>query len=130
MLNPETFPSEVTSESLYAGTFTSNTNATGVDLTDYIGKLKVVLNAAAAADNNQAVSVELQESDELAANYTAIASGLQPAALIANAAASLQELEVDTRANKKYLRAVLTESAAGNGRAVSITLCGKKQITA
>ena len=126
----ETIPSELTAESLYAGTFTTNVTATGVDIRDYIGKIKVVLDASAAANDNQAVNVSLETSNELSANYVAFDPALAFANIAANGAAQLQQTAIDTRLARRYVRAVLTRAAAGNGRAVSVTITGKKQVTA
>lgn len=130
-LNPETLPGEVTTESLYADTFSTNvTTLDGVDIGDYIGKIKVTLNAGAGANNNQAVDVTLQTSAESNANFAAFDPAISFTAIAANAAATVQSIEVDTRVASRYLRPVLTRSAAGNGRAVSVTITGKKQVTA
>ena len=126
-LNPETLPSEVTAESLYAGIYESNTDLTGVDVKDYLGKLKVTFNASAAADDNQAALAVLQESAESNANFTDL--NITLANIAANGAATFASAAVDTRATKRYVRAHVT-SANGNGRAISITINGKKQVSA
>lgn len=129
-LNPETLPSEVTTESLYVDTFTANTNLAGVDISQYIGKLKVTLNAGVGANNNQSVIASLQTGAESAANFAAFDPAIAFTNIAVNGAATSQSLVVDTRVAGKYLRAAVGESADGNGRAVSITLTGKKQVTA
>lgn len=129
-LNPETIPGELTTESLYVDTFSTNTNLEGIDISQYIGKLKVTLNAGAATNNNQAANVSLQTGPEVNANFAAFDPSVAFGAIIANAAATSESLEVDTRVAGKFLRAAIVRAAAGNGRPISITLTGKKQETA
>jgi hypothetical protein len=129
MINPETIPSEVTAEALFpAATFSANVNGTGLDIKDYLGKIKVTASFGAAADNNQAIDAVIEHSDELAANYTE--TDVEFAPVIANAAAEVQSVAVDTRATKRYIRVAATRAAAGNGRPVAIIATGKKQVTA
>lgn len=127
-LNPETLPGEVESESLYAGTFTTNeTGLNGIDIGDYIGKVKVVLDAGAGTNDNQAANVSLQTGAEVNANFAVFDPAIAFDAIAANGAAQTQALEVDTRVAGKYLRAHLVRASAGNGRAISVTITGKKQ---
>ena len=128
-LNPETLPGELTHASLYAGTFTTNTSGTGALITGYKGKLFAVLNAAAAANDNQAATVVIETSDELSANYAALSPAVEFAAIAANGAAQVQAIEIDTRTAKAYVRATLTRAAAGNGRVISVTIGGKRLLT-
>lgn len=129
-INPETIPGDLTGASIAALTFTSNSTALdGVDIRDYLGKLKVTLSAGAAADNNQAVTVKLQTSAVVNANFADFDPAVAFTAIAANGAASYQEAIVDTRVAKRYLRAHLT-GANGNGRAVTVSLVGKKQVKA
>lgn len=129
-MNPETLPGEVTTASLYVDTFTANSNLTGVDISDYIGKIKVTLNAGAGLNDNQAANASLETGAESNANFAAFDPAIAFTAIAVNGAATTQSLEVDTRVAGKYLRAALVESAAGNGRAISITITGKKQVGA
>lgn len=130
-VNPETIPGELTTKSLYADTFTTNvTNLNGIDTRDYLGKLKVVMNAGDATNDNQAANVKLQHSAEVNANFEDFDPGISFEPLIANAEGETQSLAVDTRMTKRYLRPVLTRAAAGNGRAISITATGKEQVNA
>lgn len=129
-MTPETIPSELASENLFLIAFTANGNGTGVDIKDYIGKIKVDLNAAAAANDNQGIAVALETSDEADANYAAFDPALAFTTLAANAAAQVQSISLDTRLAKRYVRVAALEAAAGNSRLVSVTLTGKKQVTA
>lgn len=128
-LNPETIPSEVTAENIFpAATFTTNANSGSLDIKDYLGKVKVTMSFGAAANDNQAADVVIQHSDEASANFTA--TGVEFDDIAANAAAGVQSVAVDTRKTKRYIRAALTRSAAGNGRGIAIVASGKKQVTA
>jgi hypothetical protein len=130
-MTPETIPSELTSVSLFAGTFTANQHSLdGIDIKDYLGKIKVTLDSSVASGNNQAVNVKLQTSDELAANYADFDPAVAFANVAANSAAQIQSIEVDTRKAKRYIRAHATAPAAGNGRAISVVATGKRQLKA
>lgn len=130
-INPETIPSEVTTESLYVDEFSTNvTDLDGIDLRDYLGKVKVVLNAGDATNDNQAANVKLQQSDESNANFEDFDPAIAFDNIIANADAGTQALALDTRTTKRYVRAHITRTAAGNGRAISVTATGKKQVSA
>jgi hypothetical protein len=129
-MSPDTLPSETTAESLYIASFTANTDLTGVDVKDYIGKVKVILNAAAATNDNQPANVSIQTSDESNANFAAFSTAVAFTAIAVNGAATTESIEFDTRLAKRYVRAHVVESAAGNSRDISVVLVGKKQITA
>lgn len=130
-LNLETLAGELDSVSLAIdGAFTANAAGSGVNITDFKGKLHVVLNAAAATNDNQSLTVKLQTAiDDNASNYADFDPAVSFTAIAANGAAQVQEIEVDTRLAKGWIRTVSNESAAGNGRAYSVVATGKKVVT-
>lgn len=105
----------------------ANTNSTTLDLQPYQGVAKVLLNVGqSTAGTNPTLDVQLQHSDvDTAANYVAIANYTQATNV------SLQAIGVDTRATKRYLRAVLTIGGTNSPSfPVSITADGFKKYTA
>lgn len=125
-LNPDTIPGEITTRSLYVANFSSNANSAALDIRDYKGKLAVVLNAAAATDNNQAINVELLTGgDTNVANAVSFSPAITFTAIAANGGATVETVAVDTRVANRYLYARPTRASAGNGRVVSLTVAGK-----
>lgn len=130
-MTPETIPSALTSESLLAANVTTNiANLDGIDIKEYIGKLKVVLNAGVASGNNQSATVSLQTSAVSNANFVAFDPAIAFTAVALNGGAAFESKEVDTRVANRYLRALVATTANGNGRPISVTVTGKKQVTA
>jgi len=130
-VNVETIPTELTSEALLAATVTTNVaNLDGIDIKDYIGKLKVVLAAGVGANDNQGATVSLQHSAVSNTAFEAFDPAIACPAIAANGGATIASVAVDTRATKRYLRAVVATAANGNGRAITVTATGKKQVTA
>jgi hypothetical protein len=130
-LNLETLAGELDSVSLAIdGGFTTNAAGSAVNITDYKGKLLVVLNAAAAANDNQSLTVKLQTSiDDNASNFVDFDPAVTFTPIAADGAAQVQEIELDTRIAKGFVRTVSNENAAGNGRAFSVVAVGKKVTT-
>ena len=111
-LNPETLPSEVTSVFLDRGT--ANGNGTGVDITDFIGKILVTVDTAATTG-----TYSLETSDVVGSGYAAFDPAIEVAA-----GAGLTSLTVDTRVAKQFIR--LVRGGTHNG-AFSAVIVGKKQ---
>src|SRR3989304_6036473 len=83
---------------------TATANGGGVDLQGYVGSLKLILDSAAGTGTTPTMDVKIQDSAD---NTTfADVSGLTFTQVVG--AASLQSLGVDTRAVKRYIRAVST----------------------
>lgn len=130
-LNPEVLPGELTHGQLFAGVFSANANSSAFDLLDYKGKVAVVLNAAAATNDNQAANVTLVHSNDTnISNAIAFDPAITFTAIAANGGAQVQSAAVDTRVARRYLFAQLTRAAAGNGRAITLGVTGKAQATA
>ncbi len=90
---------------LAAGTFTSSTNGTGVDLMQYDGQVAVLLDCAAGAGTSPTNNVKVQDSAD---NSTfADVAGLA-FTQVTNAAASRQKLVFDTKDVRRYVRLVAT----------------------
>jgi hypothetical protein len=111
-LNPETLPSEVTSVFLDRGTTTGN--GTGIDITDFIGKLLVNVDTAATT-----LTFSVETSDVVGSGYVAF-----DPAITVGTGAGLTSLTVDTRKAKQFIRLVRAGTANG---AFSAVVVGKKQ---
>lgn len=81
---------------------TADGNGAAVDVTNYIGKALLHLDASATAGADNTLDVKLQHS----ADGTSWADAGVAFAQVTNAAASLQTVEVDVDRFKKYVRAV------------------------
>jgi len=109
---------------LAAGTYTGSANGAIVDLQGYQGKLKVVLNSGSGGGTNPTLDVKIQDSAD-GSSFTDV-SGLTFTQV--GSSASIQSLAVDTRAVRRYIRAVLTISGTSPSFGLSITAVGQKQI--
>lgn len=102
-------------------------NGTGLDISGYIGTLAVHLNAENESGTNPTLDVHIEESDDNS-TYTDVTDGAF--AQVTDAAAADEKLVLDTRALKKYIRAV---DALGGTSPVfnrAIALMGRKQVGA
>ncbi|MGW4030753.1 hypothetical protein ACWEFL_15775 [Streptomyces sp. NPDC004838] len=90
--------------------YTATATGTGVDLANY-DAAAVVLTVGAVANN--AFSIEVQESDQLASGYTAVPNadldGAEPATLTASTTTVIGYHGI-----KRYVRVVATDTAAGD----------------
>ncbi len=103
---------------------TSTVTGTGVDISEYIGKLKVILDSAAGGSSDT-LNVKLQESDALSSGYTDISGATFTE--VTDAAAALEAIAQDTRNCKKYLRAVGTIAFTTTGFSFAVHFVGQKQ---
>lgn len=103
---------------------TASANGTGVDLQGYQGNLKLMLSSAAGTGTSPTMDVKIQDSAD---NSTfADVAGLTFAQVIN--AASLQSLAVDSRAVRRYIRAVETIGGTTPSFTRSLLAVGQKQI--
>ena len=112
---------ELFASSLAAGTYTISGNGTGIDLRGYQGILKVILDSGAGTGT---LNVKIQDSTDN--NSFADIAGKAFAQV--TTAESLQSLKIDTRAVKRYIRAVLTIGGSTPTFGLAITVVGQKQI--
>jgi hypothetical protein len=112
---------------LTAAAVAANTNSSTIDLQPYQGTVKVILNIGqSTAGTSPTLDVQLQTSDvDTAANYVAFSNYTQATNV------SFQSAGVDTRAAKRYLRAVSTIGGTNSPSfPVSIQAVGFKKYAA
>lgn len=105
-----------------AGTLTSTTTGSAVDLQGYDGEAVVVLNAAASGVGTAAV--KLTHSDTSGGTYTDISGA---AFTTVSSSASHQLLSIDTDEIKRYIKAVVTIAGADASQTLSVSLVGWPQ---
>ncbi|MFA4871380.1 MAG: hypothetical protein WC623_24490 [Pedobacter sp.] len=117
---------EVSVASLYAGTAllaASPISGTGVDIRDYQGVLKVILDSGAGGGTTPTLDAKLQDS----ANNTTFADITGKAFTQVTTAVSLQSLAIDTRAVRRYLRIYITITGTGATYGLAVTMAGQVQ---
>lgn len=110
---------------------TNNVGSTGLDTKDYIGKIAVRVNIGVktVGDNDGAVTVQIKASatNDLA-NATNITTASNAVSTTNNTAAS-GTVSVDTRAEYRYLFALVTLSGTNSpAYPVSVEAVGVKQV--
>lgn len=106
---------------------TANVAGSGVDIKDFVGKVRVIQDAGAitAGDDNSTYTVYIQHSDDdNASNYVNANITLTAASNVA----SVVTEDIDTRAVKRWIRPV-GNIAGGNSPSfpIGITLSGYKE---
>ena len=115
---------ELLASNLIAGTFTVDTNGAGVDLQDYQGVLKVILNSGAGGGTTPTLDIKIQDS----ADNSVFADVSGKVFTQVTGVASIQSLAIDTRAVRRYIRTVLTITGTSPTFGLAITAVGQKQI--
>jgi len=116
---------ELLASNLIAGTYTVNADGAGVDLQDYQGVLKVILNSGAGGGTTPTLDAKIQDSADNSA--FADISG-KVFGQVTDAGASIQFLGIDTRTVKRYIRAALTIGGTSPTFGLAVTAVGRKQI--
>lgn len=96
---------------LPAAVNTSTATGTGVDISAYHGKLKVILDTAIGTGTSPTLDVAVQTSDTLGSGYVALTDANGDAVVFAqvtDAAAVFTSIAVDTRDCLKHIRVVGT----------------------
>mgnify|MGYP001458472393 CR=1 FL=1 len=119
---------ELTSISLLPGAAVATSgNGTGVDLIGYVGEVVAVLNAGVkTAGDNPTMDIAFEDS----ANNSSFAA-ISPAVAFTQltTAASVQVIRIDTRAVRRYIRAVKTIGGTSTPSfPLSVTMLGQKQV--
>jgi hypothetical protein len=84
-------------------------NGTGVDITDYVGELKLVLACKNTAGTTPTLDITIEESDVSGSGYTAVTGGAFTQVTDAGtSAAVVLTLNLNAPSLKKYIRAVKT----------------------
>jgi len=112
---------ELLASSLTAGTYTVSENGTGIDLQGYQGVLKIVLDSGAGVGT---LDVKIQDSTD---NLTFADVSGKVFTQVTDIA-SIQSLAIDTRAVRRYIRAVLTIAGTSPTFGLAVVAVGQKQI--
>jgi len=107
--------------SLAAGTYVASGNGAGIDLQGYQGVLKIVLDSGAGVGT---LDVKIQDSADNNSFTDVVGKTFVQVATIA----SLQSLGIDTRAVRRYIRAVLTIAGTSPTFGLAVIAVGQKQI--
>jgi len=114
---------ELLASNLIAGTYTANVDGAGIDLQGYQGVLKVILSSGDGGGTGPTLDAKIQDS----ADNSTFAD--VPGKVFAQVtSASIQSLAIDTRAVKRYIRAVLTITGTSPTFGLAVTAVGQKQI--
>jgi hypothetical protein len=108
---------------------TNNTASTGFDMKEYVGAIgvRVNLGVKTAGDNDGAVTVQLQDSATNNASNAANISGASASTTNNTAAASV--IQVNPRAQQRYLFARVTLSGTNSpAYPVTVEAIGSKQV--
>lgn len=103
---------------------TSTTTGTGIDVTDYDGRVKVVLDSTAGGGADHTMDVKLQESDD-DSTYTDISGATFTQ--VTNAAVALEDIHLNIGETKQYVRAVATLAGTSPAFTASVNFIGHKQ---
>ena len=115
---------ELLASNLIADTYTVNANGAGVDLQDYQGVLKMILNSGAGGGTTPTLDVKIQDS----ADNSAFADIPGKVFGQVTGIASIQSLAIDTRTVKRYIRVALAITGTSPTFGLAVTAVGQKQI--
>ena len=115
---------ELLASNLIAGTYTVNADGAGVDLQDYQGVLKVILNSGAGGGTTPTLDIKIQDS----ADNSVFADVSGKVFGQVTGIASIQSLAIDTRTVRRYIRAALTITGTSPTFGLAVTAVGQKQI--
>ena len=115
---------ELLASNLIAGTYTADANGAGADLQGYQGVLKIVLDSGAGGGTTPTLDVKIQDSADNSSFTDVVGKTFVQVTTIA----SLQSLGIDTRAVRRYIRAVLTITGTSPTFGLAVVATGQKQI--
>lgn len=113
-------------ELLPAAVRTSSANGAGVDLLDYLGKAKIILQSSAGGGTTPTLDVKIQESDDNSTFEDVAGATFAQVTDAADLTAAIG-LQIDPR--KRYVRAVATIDGTDPEFACGVVLIGRKQVT-
>ena len=116
---------ELLASNLIAGTYTANADGAGVDLQDYQGVLKVILNSGAGGGTTPTLDAKIQDSAD---NFAFADIPGKVFGRVTDAGMSIQILGIDTRTIKRYIRVALAITGTSPTFGLAITAVGQKQI--
>lgn len=103
---------------------TATDTGTGVDISDFTGNAKIVLNSSVMTGTGATSDVKLQHSDTLGGTYTD--TGVAFAQTTLAGGASFQVLERNVDGFKKFVRVVSTLAGTSPTVTQSVCIVGKK----
>lgn len=103
---------------------TATATSTGVDVSDFTGNGKLVLNAA-AAPAGQTMDVKVQHSDTLGSGYADSGVAFTQ---VTSAGANFEVKDVSLDQFKKYVRVVATIAGGTTAHPYTVTLVGNKAL--
>ena len=115
---------ELLASSLAADTYTASIDGVGIDLQGYQGVLKIVLDSGAGGGTTPTLDVKIQDSTDNSSFTDVVGKTFAQVTTIA----SLQSLGIDTRAVRRYIRAVLTIAGTSPTFGLAVVVIGQKQI--
>jgi len=106
-----------------AARISSTASATGIDISAYIGTIKVVLSATKVSGTTPTNTAKVQESDTVGGTYTDVTGG----GFTALSDSGTEALHLDTRGLKSFIR--LTETLGGTSPVFdsAAVVVGRKQ---
>ena len=116
---------ELLASNLIAGTYTADANGAGADLQGYQGVLKIVLDSGAGGGTTPTLDVKIQDSTDNSTFADVLGKVFTQ---VTGASASIQSLAIDTRAVRRYIRAVLTIAGTTPTFGLAVVAVGQKQI--
>ena len=114
---------ELLASNLIAGTYTADANGAGADLQGYQGVLKVILSSGDGGGTGPTLDAKIQDSADNS-TFTDVSGKV----FTQVTSASIQSLAIDTRAVKRYIRAVLTITGTSPTFGLAVITVGQKQI--
>ena len=115
---------ELLASNLIAGTYTADANGAGADLQGYQGVLKIVLDSGAGGGTTPTLDVKIQDSTD---NSTFADVSGKVFTQVTDIA-SIQSLAIDTRAVRRYIRAVIAIAGTSPTFGLAVAVIGQKQI--
>ena len=115
---------ELLASNLIAGTYTADANGASADLQGYQGVLKIVLDSGAGGGTTPTLDVKIQDS----ADNSTFADVLGKVFTQVTDIASIQSLAIDTRAVRRYIRAVIAITGTSPTFGLAVVVAGQKQI--
>lgn len=104
---------------------TATVNGTGVDVTQFVGEIAVVLDSAAGTGTSPTMDVKLQDSDAVGGTYADIPGATFTQVVDAVAA---QKIAVKVGGVNKFIRAVATIGGTTPSFTFSVNAVGVKQV--
>ena len=102
-------------------------NGSAIDVKDYVGKLKVVLQSTLGTGTDPTLDVTIEESADGSTNWTAISGAAFTQ--VTDGAAAVEAIGVSVDGAMRYIRAVATIDGTTPAFVCSVIAIGRKQIT-